>query len=187
MIRAAVWTAIASAVLAAIGVVFLVAMYTAFGLGSTSAGQALGRVNDVMVMVSYPLAVPSLLVLRGACRSGARFEADVATVIGIGASAAIAVLQGLLVADALTFEQQVGPVSVALLAFGVALALLGDAGRRSSVLPDGRRMGLIGATYVGYPVWAWWVGRRLRTSISVPRAERPTDPEGAPGRSRSVV
>ena len=33
--------------------------------------------------------------------------------------------------------------------------------RRSGMLPNGLRDGLLGALYVGYPVWAVALGRRL--------------------------
>lgn len=154
-------TAELSAVTAAAGVVFLSLMFVSFAVGEPATARALGRVNDVLILVAYPLAVPSLLTLRQVIRAGAPLQADLATAIGLAAVAAIAVLQWLLVAEVLSFEQQVGPVSVALLAFGASLVLLGDAGRRGGALPDGRRMGVVGATYVGYPLWAWWVARRL--------------------------
>jgi hypothetical protein len=141
--------------------VFLGAMFVAFAVEEPATARALGRINDTLILVAYPLAAPSLVALRRVIRSGAPLQTDLATATGLAAVAAIAVLQGLLVAEVLTFEQQVGPVSVALLAFGASLVMLGDSGRRAGVLPDGRRMGLIGATYVGYPLWAWWVARRL--------------------------
>ncbi|PZR65226.1 MAG: hypothetical protein DLM71_00190 [Chloroflexi bacterium] len=28
-------------------------------------------------------------------------------------------------------------------------------------LPHGVRMGLLAATYIGYPIWAFWLGRHL--------------------------
>jgi len=177
-------TARLSAITGAAGVVFLVSMFLAFGAGATSAGQALGRINDVLVMVAYPLALPSLQALRARSRPIAPREADLATLIGIAAVIAITVLQGMLVADVLTFEQQGGPVSLALLAFGVSLVMLGDAGRRAGVFPDGRRMGLIGATYIGYPLWAWRVSRPRVTGVAGPGVAGPG--VAGPGADRST-
>jgi hypothetical protein len=181
------WTARLSAITGAAGVVFLVSMFLAFGAGATSTGQALGRINDVLVLVAYPLVLPSLRALRSASRSIAPREADLATLIGVVAVIAITVLQGLLVADVLTFEQQGGPVSLAFLAFGVSLVMLGDAGRRAGVFPDGRRMGLIGATYFGYPLWAWRVSQPLVAGAAGPGADRSTGDPGISRRSRSHV
>jgi hypothetical protein len=39
----------ASAVLAAIGIAFLTAMFASFAAGATAAGQAFGRVNDILI------------------------------------------------------------------------------------------------------------------------------------------
>ena len=163
-------TAELSAVTAATGVLFLGAMFGAFAVGAPASAQALGRINDILILIAYPLAVPSLLAVGRVVRSDAPLGANLAIVVGLAAVTAIAILQGLLVAEVLTFEQQVGPVSVALLAFGASLLVLGDAARRAGVLPDGRRMGLVGATYVGYPIWAWWVARRLEGSAAAPAA-----------------
>ena len=37
----------------------------------------------------------------------------------------------------------------------------GYLGRVAGVLPNGVRWGILGATYVGYPIWAFWMGRHL--------------------------
>ena len=152
----------ASGVLAAIAIAFLVAMFVSFAAGATAAGQAFGRVNDILIMVAYPLAIPGILGLRALLRPHAPVGSAIAASIGIVAIGAIVVLQALLVGERLTFEEQVGPVTLALLALGVSLVTTGYLGRASGVLPGGLRMGLIGATYIGYPFWAFWAGRRLR-------------------------
>ena len=151
----------ASGVLAAIAIAFLIAMFVSFAAGATAAGQALGRVNDVLIMVAYPLAIPGILRLRALLRPHAPVGSAIAASIGIVAIGAIVVLQALLVGERLTFEEQVGPATLAILSLGVSLVMTGYLGRASGVLPGGLRMGLIGATYVGYPIWAFWAGRRL--------------------------
>ena len=167
-------TMFASGVLGMIGVVFLVAMFIAFAIGATSAGEVLGRVNDVLIMVAYPLAIPGLIALRGVVRPQAPITSDLAVLIAIGAIGAIAILQAALVLHWLTFEEQVGPVSVALLALGVSLVAIGFAGRSGGVLPGGLRMGLIGATYFGYPLWAWWAGRQIARRNPAPDMPGPS-------------
>ena len=102
----------------------------------------------------------------------------VATVVGVGALLAIVALQWLLIGGVLSFEVQVGQVSIALLIIGAWFVVTGVLGRRSRLLPRGGRMGLLAATYVGYPIWAFWFGRLLSglsgDPVSIPgaRAER---------------
>ena len=62
---------VASGVLAAIAIAFLIAMFVSFAAGATAAGQALGRVNDILIMVAYPLAIPGILGVRALLRSHA--------------------------------------------------------------------------------------------------------------------
>ncbi len=44
-------TAYASGILAAIGIVFAIAMFASFGVGATSAGRTFGLLNDVLVPI----------------------------------------------------------------------------------------------------------------------------------------
>lgn len=62
---------------------------------------------------------------------------------------------------AMTFEEQIGPVSIALLAVGAWMVGIGYVARSAGVLPNGVRNGVLGALYVGYPIWAIDVGRSL--------------------------
>ena len=79
---------------------------------------------------------------------------------------AIAVLQILLIAGVLSFDQQVGPVSVAFFGlFGGWLLITGYLGRGLQALPRSMLMSFVGWTYVGYPIWAFWLGGRLRSGI----------------------
>jgi hypothetical protein len=158
------WAAIASGIAAAVGLAFLIAMFAAFALGATSSGMAFGRINDVLVLVSYLLVAPIALTVHALVRPGAPVLAPLVTLIGIGAIAAIVILQWLLVSGALTFEEQVGPVSIALLVLGAWLVVTGFLARSSGALPNGVRMGFLAATYVGFPIWAFWMARRLRGS-----------------------
>lgn len=154
-------TVYASGVFAAIGLVFLIAMFVSFAVGATSPGLAFGWINDVLVMVSYLLAVPSAIALGALLRPTAPITSGLATMIGLGAILAIVVLQSMLVLGMLTFEEQIGAVSLALLALAAWFVIIGYLGSSSGVLPHGVRMGLLAATYVGYPLWAFWLGRHL--------------------------
>lgn len=159
--RAAGWAAIVSGAAAAIGIVFLVAMFASFAAGATASGQAYGRINDMLVLVSYLLAAPSVVAVHALLRLRAPWLSGVLAIVGLGAIGAIVVLQYLLISEALTFEEQVGPVSIAIFVLGAWFVTTGYLGSSNGVLPRGLRMGLVAATYVGYPIWAVWVGRRL--------------------------
>jgi len=158
-----------SSVLAAIGVAFLIGMFVSFGVGDTTRGQALGRINDVLVLLAYLLAAPSVIALGAILRPSASVVSGILTVLGIAAIAAIVVLQAMLVSGALTFEQQIGPVSVAFLALGAWFVVTGRMATTRGFMPHGTRLGLLAASYVGYPLWAYRVGRRLiETSVPEP-------------------
>lgn len=170
-VRLGGWTAYASGTIAAIGLAFLVAMFVSFAVAS-SAARAFGWLNDVLGMVQYLVAVPIAVVLHRLL--GARNPAlsRVAMAVGISGMLATAALQFLLVIGVLTFSQEVLPVSVALLVVGVWLVITGYLGRSTGTLPLGVRMSLFAALYVGYPIWAFWLGRRL---LAQNHPERPLD------------
>lgn len=173
-VRLAAACAVASAVIGAVGVVFLIGMFASFAVGGRSQGRTLGLVNDVMIIVSLALIVPAMLALRARLGPHAPWAINVATAVGLAAVAAIVVLQAMLVRGDLTLAEQIGWVSVAFIAFDAWLLVTGWVGRRSGLLPDGVRMGLIGATYVGYPAWALWAARRLASGVMIGS----TDPPG---------
>jgi hypothetical protein len=108
-----------SGIVAAIGLVFLVGMFTAFAVGATAPAQALGWINDVCVLVSYLLCAPSVLALWLLLRRAAPAASALVALLGLASVAVIVVLQALLVARVLTFEEQVGLVSIGLLGLGV--------------------------------------------------------------------
>ena len=167
------WTAYASGVVSAIAAAFLVAMFVCFALGARSTGLVFGAINDALLVLWGLLTLPLPVALHTMLRPRAPVASALAMTIGTGAIVAIMVLQTMLVIGTLTFEQQVGPVSIAFLGLAVWLVAVGYLGSSSGILPNGVRMGIIGATYFGYPFWAFWLGRHL---------ER-TDPRAAPSGS----
>lgn len=167
-LRLGAWTAYASGVVAAIGLVFLIAMFVSFSVGSTSSGLVFGWINDVLVMVAYLLALPSAIALGALLRPITPVASGLATMIGSGAILAVVVLQAMLVLGTLTFEEQIGLVSIALLVLAVWFVMIGYLGSSSGVIPHGLRMGLLAATYIGYPVWAFWLGRHLLRLVLQP-------------------
>jgi hypothetical protein len=151
----------ASGVIGGVGVVFLIGMFAAFAAGARPAGMALGWVNDVTGVVTLPLALPGMLALHSRIRPHARRTGDALLVLGVGSSGAISVLQLLLVTGVLTFEEEIGPVTVAYLGLGAWVVLTGRIAQRAGIVPGGTRLGVLAAAYAGYPVWAFRVARML--------------------------
>lgn len=160
----------ASAVVGAVGVAFLGAMFAAFAAGAQSTGMTLGFINDVTGIIAPTLAAPAVLVVSRLVADRRPAVAGLLTVVGLGAIAAIVVLQGMLVAKLIPFERQVAPVTVAMLVWGGWFVAVGYLGQRSRTLPVGPGLGLASALYVGYPVWAWRVGRFLLVARPVAAA-----------------
>ena len=150
---------LASSAIGAVALVLLVLMYLAFGLGATSAGQTFGGINDALILVAYVLAVPGVLATAELLRSRQPRLAVVGALVALGAIFAITVLQWQLVTGALTFEQQIGPVSIAFLALGAWFVLSAYLG--AGLLPYGVAIGVLAALYVGYPLLAFRLGRSL--------------------------
>jgi hypothetical protein len=158
--RAAGFALLASAALGAAGAVCLVGMFAGFAANRRAEGLVLGSINDALAVVTYPLLVPAILVVRPVLRSAYGGAGDVATAVGLGAVAGITGLQLLLVAGVLPFEQQIGPVSVAFLVLGAYFVLLGRAGGTRG-LPVGPGLGVAAGLYFGYPLLALRLGRHL--------------------------
>jgi len=155
------WAAYANGVVSAVGLVFLIAMFASFAAGATAVGLVFGWINDVSAVVAASLMLPLVVALQVLLRPHAPIMSGLAMVLGFGANLAIMVLQSLLVVGALTFQEEIGPVLIAFLVLVVWLVLTGYLGSSSGTLPRGLRMGFLAVTYVGYPIWAFWLGRHL--------------------------
>ena len=150
---------LASAALAGVAVVLLVAMFVAFGVGATSTGRAVGKVNDMLTLLAYPLAVPGVLATAALLRSRRPRLVGIGTLVAIAAIVAITVLQWQLVTGVLTFDQQIGPVSIAFLALGAWFVISAYVG--AGLLPYGVGIGVLAALYIGFPVLTFRLGRFL--------------------------
>jgi len=167
------WSAYAGGLIAAGGIVFLVAMFASFAVGAESAGMAFGWINDVLVMVSYALAVPIVVALHLLLRPTAPRLSVLAALIGMGGLTAIVFLQLLLVVGALTFDEQIGPASIVYLFLAAWFITTGYLGSSSGILSQGVLMGFLAATYVGYPIWAIWLARHLLRRAETAEQYRP--------------
>jgi hypothetical protein len=157
--RLAGLASLASAAFAAVALILLFSMFAAFGVGATSMGRTFGGINDALILVAYGLAVPGVLATAAILRPTRPILVVLAAFIALIAIGAILVLQWLLVSGAMTFEDQIGPVSVAFLALGGWFVLSGYLG--AGRLPYGVGLGALAALYVGYPVLAYRLGRSL--------------------------
>jgi hypothetical protein len=163
MTRLAGCASIASGLLGIPMVATLLAMYGGFALGPDARPTALrlGTINDALAIVVYGLLLPVVPVMHELVRETGATRSLVIAVVGAVGIVVTMVLQWLLVTGALTFQQQIVPVSVALLTVGAWMVGTGLLARRAGVLPNGLRNGLLGASYVGFPMWAFGLGRRL--------------------------
>lgn len=141
----------------------LLAMYVGFALGPDARPTALrlGAVNDALAIVVYGLALPVIPAMHVLLRDTGATRSLLLAAVGAAGIVVTMILQWLLVTGALTFEQQIAPVSIALLAVGAWMVGTGALARRTGLLPRGLRNGVLGAVYVGFPVWALGIGRRL--------------------------
>jgi len=154
LIRLAGWLAYVSGAVSTIGVVFFVGMLAVKG--------PFGRLNDLCVMIQYLLALPIPLALHRLLQARAPFLSKLAMLIGILGMMAVVVLQFLLVVDVLSFSEQVGPVTFAMIVMvGAWLVITGYLGRSTGKLPRSMLMSIVAVPYFGYPVWAFWLGRHL--------------------------
>ena len=163
LLRGAGAALVASGVLGVAMVATLLAMFVGFGLGPDLRQTALriGWLNDALAIVVYALALPAVAAVHVLVRETGEARSVLIAVVGAAGLAAAIYLQWLLVTGALTFEQQIGPVAIALLTAGAWMVATGWLAQRAGLLPRGLRNGLLGAFYLGYPIWAIDLGRRL--------------------------
>ena len=141
----------------------LAAMYIGFALGPGVRDTALriGTLNDALAILAYGLVLPVVPAMYVLVRETGGVRSLLLAVVGAIGIFVTIVLQWLLVTGRLSFDQQIGMVSLSLMAVGVWMVGTGYLARRAGVLPNGLRNGLLGASYFGFPVWAIDVGRTL--------------------------
>jgi hypothetical protein len=157
---------LASAATGVVGIVFIGLMYAAFAVGAQAPGLTFGWLNDVAVLLQYLLAVPGVLAIGAALRTGSPRLARGGTWLALAGIALIVVLQALLVAGVLTFEQEIGPASLGFLVFGVWMVVAAVGGRRAGTAPAGPGTAVAAALYLGYPIWAYRTGRWMQSPVA---------------------
>jgi hypothetical protein len=158
--------AIVSGIIAAVGVTFLVLFYAlTFATPLKTAGSTFGGLNDVSIVLQYLLTIPLALSLRRILRPHAPTRIEVATFVGIVSMLAVVTLQIAFTLGALTFQQQFPWVSLAMIVgVGYWLVTTGLVARATGRFPNSLRMSLVAVTYLGYPIWAFWLGKHLLRS-----------------------
>jgi hypothetical protein len=192
-------------------IVGLIAIILFFGLEAPTATansqqfHFWGTLSDVSAPLTMIPLLVVILALHRFERSRAPVFSQVAAIVGVVGALGVTILQVLLIARVLSFEQEVGPVVVANgvvgvwqilanylarlqqvlpsrlawlgLAVGVAEALypvlfqiLGGASFYSTIGSNYVLLTLTGViflvSYVGFPIWAIWLGRALsRTPV----------------------
>lgn len=162
LIRTAGIFAIVIGIISAIGLVLLIAMFVLFATQNRSLGLKFGMLNDSCVALQYLLTIPIALALYRILRPYNPGLISIATVVGIAMMILVAVLQLALIFGILPFERQVVWASLAMIVgVGSWLMCTGLVARATEKLPHSVLMSALAVPYVGYPVWAFWLGRRL--------------------------
>jgi len=161
ILRPASWFAFAGAVVSLFQIGFLIAMFAAFAAGAQSAGQTIGGINDRLVLIQYALLAPVVITVTLLTPVRSRVVSVMVPLAGLAGIAWIVYWQAMLITGRIRFEDQVGIVSMGFLLIGAWFVVAGYLASRAGLLRRGGAMGLLAALYVGYPVWAWLIGRRL--------------------------
>jgi hypothetical protein len=159
MMRLGGWSASVSGTIAVIGLVLRFARF-AFP------GGLVGWFNDLLVVIQYALALPIAIALHAVFRRYNPGLSWLALIVGVAGILSVVILQALLLVRALSFEQLVVPVSIAILVLGAWLVITGYLGRSTGLLRGSVRMSLVAVPYFGYPIWAWWLARSLFSRAS---------------------
>ena len=155
--RVAVWCAYTSGAVSIFGIVSLVAFFTTF-IGP------LGVLNDIAVVIQYVLMIPIALALHQILRRSGPTLGLVALLLGTPGMLAVIVLQLLFMTGALSYAQYIVLVSAGFLVVLGWFLMVRRLGQSTGVLPTSILLHILAGLYVGYPFWAFSLGRRLRTS-----------------------
>jgi hypothetical protein len=162
LIRAAGGFAIVSGIISAIGVVCLVTMFALFATPNRSLALTFGMLNDICITIQYLLTIPIALALYRILAPYNSALIRLATIEGIVAMIAVILLNLALIFGVMTFEQQAPWVTLAMIVgVGAWLVITGLVARSTGRLPNSLLMSGLAVPYVGYPVWAFWLGRLL--------------------------
>lgn len=156
LLRVAPACAYASGIASVFGIIFLFAFFIL--------GEPTGRLNDIAVIVQFVLMLPLAVALYQILRRINSILSLIALLFGLIGMVAVIVLQFLLVVGVLPFANQIVPVLIAFLIVLVWFVINGYLARFTDSLPNSMIFHVLAWLYVGYPFWAFSVGRRLRST-----------------------
>jgi hypothetical protein len=149
-------------VISAVGVVLLIAMFVLFATPYRDLALKVGMLNDICVALQYLLTIPVALALHRILLAHNPTLIRIATIAGITSMLLVFGLQLLLIFKVIPFERQVVWVSLAMiLGVGSWLVITGMAARSIERFSNSVLMSALAVPYVGYPLWAFWLGKRL--------------------------
>lgn len=161
------WAASFSAIVAAVGLVFLILLYAGFVPGAESL-QIFGPLNDLCIIVQYVLALPIAFAFHQMLKQSAPQLSRIALLIYFIGVTGIVVFQALLLTGVMTFNQQVLYASIFLLIAGVWVFVASRALRKIGAVSMSQALIVFAALYIGYPFWAYRVGQQLRAKANWP-------------------
>lgn len=162
LLHAAGGLAIVIGIISAVGIVFLTAMFIYFARSQQSSGATFGMLNDICVALQYLLTIPVALAMDHILRPYNPLLIRFATIFGIVMMLVVTGLQLALVLGVITFERQVVWVSLAMIVgVGTWLVITGFVARSTGKLPHSLLMSSLAVPYLGYPLWAFWLGWHL--------------------------
>ena len=162
-------TALASAIVASVGVVCLVLLYIGL-LTPVRTLRIFGPLNDLCVLVQYALALPTVLALHRVLRTDAPLSSLGAVITAIVGILGVVVFQALLLLGLMSFRAQVAWASASVLLVGCWIVMTWVTGRRRGVVPASAILTFAAALYFGYPLWIYSVGQRLGPVAPAPAA-----------------
>lgn len=149
-------------VISTVGVILLITMFVLFATPNRELALKVGKINDICVALQYLLTIPVALVLHRILLAHNPTLIRFATITGIISMIVVFGLQLMLIFKVLTFERQVVWVSIfMILGVGSWLVMTGIAARSIERLSNSVLMSALAVPYIGYPFWAFWLGKHL--------------------------
>ena len=163
------WAAYGSAAVAALGVLCIVLLYVGL-FTSRKALLIFGPINDVCVAIQYALTLPVLVAVQRLTRLHSPSLSLFVSTLGAVGIAGILLFQTLFLAGVMSFTTQLPFAAASILTIGAWVLVTGAMGRRGNGVPGGVTLDILAALYVGYPVWAYRMGRHLLARATKPAA-----------------
>jgi len=147
------WCAYGSGAASVFGIGFLVIFF--------AGAPAFGPLNDAMVVVQYSLMIPlALWIGQRQARQGLP-ASRLALATGLIGMVGVIALQLMLIGGLIPFSRQMGPVSIAFLVVLARFVWTGRLAKDDDLISSKGWLLWLAGLYVGYPIWAFPLGRRL--------------------------